>query len=98
VPTEEPAPTVPPVPLPTVSPVPEPTPTETAVAPEPTPTTPSAEPTPTASQPAPSPSPTSDTSDEPAGTPAWVWWLLGIVAVGGGVGAWLVVRARRRTV
>jgi hypothetical protein len=39
--------------------------------------------------------PVDDAAD---GTPAWVWWLAGLLVVGLGVGIPLVVRARRRAV
>ena len=76
-------------------------PTETAVAPEPTPTTetPTPTPTPTPTEEAtPSPSPSVDdvVEDDAGGTPAWVWWLIGLLVVGAAVGVPLIVRARRR--
>ena len=78
----------------TATATPEPAPTET-VTQEPTPTE-TVTPTPS---PSPSPTPTDlaqgEVADD-AGTPAWLWWLLGAAALAALLAAVLVPRARRR--
>jgi hypothetical protein len=78
----------------TATATPDPAPTET-VTQEPTPTQ-TVTPTPS---PSPSPTPTDlaqgEVADD-AGTPAWLWWLLGAAALAALLAAVLVPRARRR--
>lgn len=104
--TEAPEPTTE---APEPTPTPEP-PTETVTAtatatPDPAPTeTVTQEPTPTETvTPTPSPSPSPTPTDlaqgevaDDAGTPAWLWWLLGAAALAALLAAVLVPRARRR--
>lgn len=99
-PTEPPTtgPTEPPISTATSAP-PTPTPTPTPTRTESEPTTAASSPE---QEPTPSPSPTPEaTEDEKAeddaATPAWVWWLLGVLVVALAVGVPLLVRARRRS-
>jgi hypothetical protein len=95
---------------PTTEPTDPPTSTDTSAPPTPTPTTPTPTPTETepteatsSAEPEPDPSPTAtppaaeeENASDGATTPAWVWWLVGLLVAGLAVGVPLLVRARRR--